>query len=190
MLLEPAASILEREQSQGTALWFRVRPAAYRGQGGLSRGCEELSQGTCRGFDIGSGEHSRDHREAIRSGIDDLTRVIDGDATNGEHRYGDALLDLPKNSQRDIGALAGFRRGGKGCAKGHIVSPRLLSGHRARHIAVTRGADDGIGAKKGTGLVHWGVLATDVRPISADGFRHRGMIVDNQQCPISSRHSQ
>src|SRR2546430_17444954 len=114
---------------------------------------EELRQRMRGGLDIGGGEHTGDHRDAIGTGVDDLMRIVDGDAADGKYWHLDVLLHLSKNPQRDIGAL-GLGGGGKRCTKGHVVCARLLGGHGSSDVSIARGADDGIGTEKGTGILH------------------------------------
>src|SRR5688572_17545412 len=99
---------------------------------------EELRQRVGCSFDIGGGEYTRHHRDAVGTGIDHLMRIVDRDAADGKHRYFDMLFDLSENPQGDIGAL-GFGRGGKWCPERYIVSALLLGGHGACDISVTRG---------------------------------------------------
>src|SRR5687768_15795955 len=96
---------------------------------------KELCQFARLSLDISGREDPGDHGNAIGASIDDLSRVVNGDAADGKYRHVDVLLHLPKNPQGDIGPF-GLSRGGKWRAERHIVSPLLLRRHSACHVAV------------------------------------------------------
>jgi len=55
---------------------------------------KELCQGVNRSFDIGAGEHAEDHCDSIGASIDHLLGIVDCNATDGEYRDVNALLDF------------------------------------------------------------------------------------------------